>query len=123
LREQVAAWEERFMDSPARLHGERPDTSGDDGAAAASLSDLPDWTITEGQVAHYPLDVSLPLTATFEDGEPAFTVGRIGQAASFDGTRAIHAGNVGRFGYFDKFTISAWVCPEGGTAMAQSSAA
>ena len=44
------------------------------------------------------------------DGEPLFADGHVGQAAGFDGNDFIEAGDVGDFGFFDKFTLSAWIC-------------
>jgi hypothetical protein len=53
--------------------------------------------------------------AQFQDGQPQFGSGRIGQAASFDGKRFILGGNIGAFGFQDKFTIAAWINPTAGT--------
>ena len=46
---------------------------------------------------------------SFKNGEPAFGPGRIGQAAQLDGTRFVEAGNVGDFGFYDKFSAGAWI--------------
>src|SRR5205085_8616193 len=35
-------------------------------------------------------------------------------AGSFDGRRYIDAGNVGNFGFYDSFTLSAWINPTAG---------
>ena len=51
----------------------------------------------------------------FQDGEPQFAPGRIGQAASFDGKRFILGGNIGAFGFQDKFTLAAWIYPTADT--------
>src|SRR3990172_1337591 len=37
-----------------------------------------------------------------------------GLAGEFDGRRFIDAGNVGDFGYYDKFSAGAWIFPRGG---------
>jgi hypothetical protein len=58
---------------------------------------------------------SPPRKAVFKDGAPAYVVGRIGKAAHFDGKRFLDAGDVGDFGFFDKFTLTAWVYPETAT--------
>ncbi|MCI0534124.1 MAG: DUF1553 domain-containing protein, partial [Verrucomicrobiales bacterium] len=47
-------------------------------------------------------------TAKFQDGVAAFAPGLLGQAAEFDGKRFINAGDLGGFGFFDKFSVSAW---------------
>ncbi|HEV3024049.1 MAG TPA: DUF1549 domain-containing protein, partial [Pirellulales bacterium] len=51
--------------------------------------------------------------ARFEGRPGAFAPGKLGQAAEFDGSRYIDAGDVGAFGYYDPFSIAAWVRPEG----------
>ncbi|MDP1798897.1 MAG: DUF1553 domain-containing protein [Planctomycetaceae bacterium] len=63
------------------------------------------WQFTRGQV----------WTQAFEmAAKEAETVpGRIGHARSFDGQQFFNAGNVGAFGFTDKFTLSAWIQPRG----------
>jgi hypothetical protein len=88
-------------------------------------------TIDDGLVAHLPLDGNLtnhfaapapaaaPKSADegvrFQDGRPEFASGRIDQAASLDGKRFIDGGNVGQFGFLDKFTLAAWIYPTADT--------
>ncbi len=75
------------------------------------------WTITKGLQARFELDGKLTSTggtnapATFAGGEPDFTTGHHGLAASLDGSRFIDCGDAGDFGFFDKFTLAAWVQP------------
>jgi hypothetical protein len=78
------------------------------------------WSISDGLLAHYPLDdedanggKDLSRSLKFNDGEPAFVPGRIGRAASFDGRRFVDAGNVADFGFYDKFSLGAWIYPLG----------
>ena len=52
-------------------------------------------------------------TASVEDGDGSFAPGRGAQAAAFDGRRFINCGDVGDFGFFDKFTLAAWIQPRG----------
>ncbi|HUY37052.1 MAG TPA: DUF1553 domain-containing protein [Pirellulales bacterium] len=54
-----------------------------------------------------------PTVARFEGGEGAFVPGKLGQACMFDGSRYVDAGDVGSFGYYDRFSIAAWVQPSG----------
>ena len=56
-----------------------------------------------------------PATAQTQDGELEFVPGRIGQAAAFDGKRFILAGNIGAFGFQDKFSLAAWIYPTADT--------
>ena len=37
--------------------------------------------------------------------------GRSGRAGSFDGKRFIEVGNVANFGFYDSFTLAAWIYP------------
>lgn len=77
------------------------------------------WSYADGLVLHYDFDGGIAdktgktKLGKFEAGEPAFAPGQIGQAASFDGSRFINAGDVADFGYFDKFSIGAWIYPAG----------
>jgi hypothetical protein len=56
-----------------------------------------------------------PVEPEFQDGQPQFAPGRITQAASFDGKRFVLAGDIGNFGFQDRFTLSAWIYPTAGT--------
>jgi Protein of unknown function (DUF1553)/Protein of unknown function (DUF1549)/Concanavalin A-like lectin/glucanases superfamily/Planctomycete cytochrome C len=86
------------------------------------------WSIAEGLVAHFALDGDVindrcdATTASFQGGESSFAPGRIAQAAAFDGQRFVEAGDVADFGFYDEFTLGAWVYPEsdkGGTVLAR----
>ena len=73
-----------------------------------------DWSVARGLVVHYRLDGDLggkPDCALAQEGEPAFVTGRVGQAASFDGKHFLNAGDIAGFGFYDKFTLAAWVYP------------
>jgi hypothetical protein len=88
------------------------------------------WGPTLGLVAHVPLDGDLAApVATTRDGkpgvlrasagEPRFGPGRIGQAASFDGTSFIQGGDITGFDshgfYDDKYSLAAWIHPTADT--------
>lgn len=83
--------------------------------SSAPTSSQPDWTISDGLETRFAFEgqaqneTNAQLAAKFAGGEPAFTPGRTGQAADFDGRRFVEAGNAGAFGFLDKFTLSAWV--------------
>jgi hypothetical protein len=73
-----------------------------------------DWALPQPPLVHLPLDGGIAgARGEFRDGTPAFADGRIGWAAEFDGRRFLDAGNVAGFGYYDKFSIAAWVYPQG----------
>ena len=98
------------------------------------------WSIPDDLVAHFALDgdvtspvparsastgaggagataqaADTPAPAQFQDGQPQFAPGRMGQSAGFDGTRFIAAGNVGSFGFQDSFSLAAWIYPTADT--------
>jgi len=80
---------------------------------------LANWSITRGQKAYAPLDggggehAPVATELRWENGEPVYRAGKIGQAADFDGTRFASAGDVGGFGFDDKFSLATWVYPQG----------
>ena len=77
-----------------------------------------DWTVTDGLQAHLQLDgniadgISDKRGGKFASVGGAFVEGRLDQAAQLSGECFIEAGDVGKFGYFDKFTLAAWVHPQ-----------
>ena len=83
--------------------------------AAASVAAGTDWSIKAGQILRYDFDVASndgQWPVNYRDGEPAYQAGLQGNAAQFDGRRFIDGGDVADFGYFDKFSIAAWIRPD-----------
>ena len=83
------------------------------GAAAAE----PDWSVTTGLISHFPFSGNLQdeLTqnvAIVESAAAVWTPRGTGQAVMLDGSGVINAGDTAGFGYFDRFTLAAWVRPE-----------
>ena len=91
-----------------------------------------DWMEMKGLEARVPFDGNAEIqtmthgtaqpsvstkAGTWIDGHAKFAVGRIGQAAEFDGQRSFHAGDIGDFGEDESFAISLWVKPRGREAM------
>jgi hypothetical protein len=70
------------------------------------------WAYTPGLVAHFDLDGNIP-KGSVVGGEAHYVPGPMGKAASFDGKRYLDAGNVADFGFFDKFSLAAWIKPHG----------
>jgi hypothetical protein len=64
----------------------------------------------EALAAHFPLD-RMAGKARFVDCLPAFAAGRLGWAAELDGKGYLDAGDVGHFGFYDRFSLAAWVLP------------
>ncbi|MCI0681910.1 MAG: DUF1553 domain-containing protein [Gemmataceae bacterium] len=86
---------------------------------AADRANGNDWVYRRGLHAHFSLDA---MAAVNGNGQAAPMVthgvvqmgpGKIGQGMTFDGLSYLDAGDVGAFGFFDKFTIGAWINPSG----------
>ena len=84
----------------------------------ATIRTVPDtdWSITDGLVSGLPFDGNLTDTsravdAAFESSVGEYTAGRIGHTVKLTAGAFVNAGDVADFGYFDKFSISAWIQP------------
>lgn len=95
---------------------------------SASATQPTEGNIDQGLVMHFALEgdasdrCATAAESKFQAGEAAFAPGRIGTGAEFDGQRYIDAGNVADFGYFDKFSLGAWIWPkveEAGTVLSR----
>ena len=114
IQKQLAAVE-------TRLKTLEPSIAAAQSAWEQTLSNAPavSWTLTEGLQARYELNGELTAAggpmepAKFINGAPEFSPGRAGLAAALDGKRFITCGDVGNFGFFDKFTLAAWINPHG----------
>lgn len=115
LEQQLAAAKEEFNRLQPEIHAaERTWEKTLAGGQAI------DWSVNEGLVAHYELNGSAAnrlkkekaTAEKFVGGEPAFGNGKLNQAGQFDGAAVVEAGNVANFGYYDKFSIAAWISPE-----------
>ncbi len=70
-----------------------------------------DWTVSKGLIAAFELDAkpdssSRPEPA--EGGEPSYVDGVKGKALQVRDGQFLNVGDVGNFGYFDKFSIAFW---------------
>ncbi|HEV3340569.1 MAG TPA: DUF1553 domain-containing protein [Pirellulales bacterium] len=110
LERQLAAAEQSFAELADQVAASQHEWE-------QALLELPpyDWNLTDGLVSHFPFDVDLinrcypQQFGQIVDGSPVFGAGRIGQGAQFDGRRFVDAGDVAAFGFYDKFTLAAWV--------------
>ena len=117
----LAKLETQLATAEARLRAAEPEIAAAQSAWEKTLAAAPPapWTVTQGLQARYELDGKLANTfgkspaAKFEEGAATFAPGRDGMAAALDGTRFINCGDVGDFGFFDKFTLAAWIKPHG----------
>jgi hypothetical protein len=77
------------------------------------------WAPNDALLAHFPLDgdwrdrTGHSKGATVE-GNSLFVSGPFGRAADFDGSSFVNLGDVGDFGFYDKFSLAAWIYPTGG---------
>lgn len=117
LEQKLAAAEKAF----ARLQPEL-DRAQRDWEKSLNPSERMDWAPSEGALVSLPFenDVSstIPIVKddkTIEpearDGKMRFVAGRIGQAGSFDGSHYLEIGDVANFGFYDKFSLAAWIYP------------
>ncbi|HWY85145.1 MAG TPA: DUF1553 domain-containing protein, partial [Gemmataceae bacterium] len=69
------------------------------------------WTLERGLLARLLLDGQ---AGTFPvNGHPALGPGLLGKASYFDGEASLEAGDLGGFGFFDRFSMGAWIKPSG----------
>lgn len=66
-----------------------------------------------GQLATFSFESSPTESPTWKtvNGEPEFVSGKVARGIALDGKQHVEAGNVGDFGYFDKFSVALWVKP------------
>jgi hypothetical protein len=74
-------------------------------------AELRNWSPDRGQVVYWPLDEAGSLK--MKDGVAEFRGGRLGNALDLDGKRYADAGDVGHFGFDDRFSFSFWIKPRG----------
>ncbi len=112
-QERLARLEAERAAAERRFDGLRPRLSEAQAEWETTLGPSPavQWFPTRQLETHLPLDGSA--AGTFRDGEAAYADGRLGRAAAFDGKRFLDAGDVGDFGFYDKFTLAAWARPKG----------
>ena len=90
--------------------------------ASLAQSTILDWSFGQDLLLRYSLDGILdgqpggfkdgkPVQLRLVDGMPHFVPGRLGAAASFDGKRFLEVGDAAELGFFDRFSLSAWVYP------------
>jgi Protein of unknown function (DUF1553)/Protein of unknown function (DUF1549)/Concanavalin A-like lectin/glucanases superfamily/Planctomycete cytochrome C len=118
LDAQRAASKKRFnKDVEAQIDAAMEEWEKGLAKAAAGLQ----WFPTRHLGAHFPFHGDLSETvkhgqpARMVDGAPAFFArSPLGQAVDLDGKKFVDAGNVGDFGFQDRFTLSAWIFPREG---------
>ncbi len=70
---------------------------------------LPDWNIDDGLLARLSFDDAKSIRAV--DGTVKVVPGKTGKAIDLDGKGFVDAGDLGDFGFDDRFTFSFWIKP------------
>ncbi len=113
-QEQLDALRQRLAIIEHRLRDREPEIAAAQAAWATSIRDRPaiDWFPDEHVVAHVSVEHdAMPIR--FREGEPRFTPGPMGSAIALDGRAFVDAGDVAAFGFYDRFTLAAWIKPDG----------
>ena len=110
-QEQLRALDMKLQAARAAFDGLRPEVATAQARWEAKAGRV-EWDHTRGLLARFALD-GRKEEGKFRDGRPAQVAGPRGRAADFDGKRYLDAGNVGDFGFYDKFSLAAWVRPAG----------
>ncbi|MBY0394925.1 MAG: DUF1549 domain-containing protein, partial [Thermoleophilia bacterium] len=86
--------------------------------SAADPTEGAGWSLDRSLVARLSLDDRAPGEGTA--AAPTPVAGKLGGGLAFDGSATLDAGDIGRFGFYDKFTVAAWVDlgPDGGGPIA-----
>lgn len=120
-QEQLKKLEAELALAEERWQKLQPDLDASQAKWEKSLQEPLDWMLTRALAAHFALDGETK-RSTFRDGSASFVPGKIGWAADFDGNRFVDAGDVAGFGFYDKFTLAAWINPKGdGTILSRMS--
>jgi hypothetical protein len=100
--QRVTALKPQLVEALARWEGSHPAVDGD-------------YTVNRDLAARLPCEPAPDgkESVRFSEGEPSFGPGRTGSAYVLDGRRYIDCGELADFGYFDKFTVTAWIYRDG----------
>jgi len=121
-REQLDTLQARLKDLERQVRAREPELATAQAQWESSLRERPpfDWFSEDHLVARYRLEGTLGPNQTkqkvephFRDGQPHYTRGPTGSALALDGRAFLDAGDVAGFGFFDKFTLSAWIKANG----------
>ncbi|MFN0053453.1 MAG: DUF1553 domain-containing protein, partial [Planctomycetales bacterium] len=126
---QVAALDARLEAARAEFerHGPALAAAQADWERQIAPGEELDWTVSRSELFHAPLDAAVGDAAekssgSWKEGTGEWVPGRVGPAARFDGARFLDAGDQANFTFYEKFTLSAWIHPqgaEGGTILSR----
>src|SRR5262249_52584697 len=110
----LAAAEQTFQSLPSRIDQEQRRWE-----KSVPRGVFLDWSPSHALQAHYPLDgdtvdsTGKSTRAKALEGPAAYGTGMHGRCLQLDGRRYLEVPELGAFGFFDKFSLSAWVRPHG----------
>ncbi len=113
-QEQLDALGQRLAGLEKQVQAREPEIAAAQAAWATSIRERPaiDWFPDEHVVAHLSFEHDArPIR--FREGAPGFTSGPVGSAIALDGRGFVDAGDVAAFGFYDRFTLAAWIKPGG----------
>jgi hypothetical protein len=113
---QLDSLKDELADLERQARAHEPEIESAQAAWEASLRGQPafDWASDYHMLARSHCDGSL--SRQYRDGQPRFTAGPVGLAIMLDGRGFLDLGDVAGFGFFDKFTLAAWIKPSGARA-------
>jgi len=129
--QKLAALEDHLSRLKTQRQKCEPQIAEAQAAWESLLSSRPklDWLDTDQLVTYFSMDGTSGLqptlppckmpaaqgtrTARFREGEPRFAPGPIGSSLDLDGRGYLDAGDLAAFGFYDRFTLSAWIKPSG----------
>jgi hypothetical protein len=116
---ELSALEIRLRDAGKRFQKLQPELKSYQRGWEATFAPPPslNWSVSDDLSAHFPLDGDasdsrgLAKASTYSGGINAFAPGRLGEAAWLDGKAFVDAADIANYGYFDKFSLAAWIRP------------
>jgi Protein of unknown function (DUF1553)/Protein of unknown function (DUF1549)/Concanavalin A-like lectin/glucanases superfamily/Planctomycete cytochrome C len=117
-REQLDTLQARLNDLERQAQTREPEVASAQASWESLMRERPpfDWFSDLHLVARIDLERTLSPNRTgqrvrprFRDGEPHYIRGPVGSALELDGRAFLDVGDVAGFGFFDKFTLSAWI--------------
>ena len=124
LRQQLAALKPQLRQ--ARAEWETATRAQSDEASTSTPASHSAWTITDDLISRFCFEDDLrdevttetPRVAKSDSRDPVFADSAPSpgssteRSLSLDGQQVIEAGDVGQFGFYDRFTLAAWILPD-----------
>lgn len=111
LDQQIVAMEKRVAQSQQSLQESQLQWEANFSGGSSI-----DWSINDQMIGCFTFDSSLSNSSSEVvaqcERQPNYVGGIREQAIELDGAAFIDAGNTANFGYFDKFSLTAWVSPD-----------